>query len=125
VQYAILSVIHVRISVLHDLSIAYSNRSWTNGSTCNVCICVHYVVGCSVRTECNYEEQGEEVMIYYDDNFGHWDDMDEEENRAFYQHVQRTNVRKKCQGCGKMVMIQPSYSYCNSCADKRERGYDI
>jgi len=68
------------------------------------------------------------MASYYDDNFGHWDNMDGpdgEENREFYRQVQRTNVRKKCQGCGRMVRIQPHYAYCNSCADKRERGYDI
>lgn len=67
-------------------------------------------------------------MTYYDDNFGHWEDMDGpdgEENREFYERVQRTNVRKKCQGCGRMVNIQPQYGYCNSCATKREQGYDF
>ena len=69
-------------------------------------------------------------MPYYDDNFGMWEGMDPgdpdyEDNLRFYKRVQRTNVRKKCQGCGRMVRIQPQYGYCNSCADKRERGYDI
>ena len=62
---------------------------------------------------------------YYDDNFGPWEGMDEVENREHYRRVQKTNVRKKCQGCGRMVSIQPQYGYCNSCADKREKGYDI
>jgi len=68
------------------------------------------------------------MATYYDDNFGFWEGMDgpdAEENREFYKQTQRTNVRKKCQGCGQMVRIQPQYGYCNSCADKRERGYDI
>lgn len=67
-------------------------------------------------------------MSYYDDNFGHWEDMDGpdgDDNRAHYRQVQKTNVRKKCQGCGRMVSIQPQYGYCNSCADKREKGWDI
>lgn len=62
---------------------------------------------------------------YYDDNFGAWEDMDDPDNRAFYDQVQKTNVRKKCQGCGRMVRIQPQYAYCNSCADKLERGLDL
>jgi len=68
------------------------------------------------------------MASYYDDNFGHWEDMDGpdgEENREFYKRVQATNVRKKCQGCGKMVRIQPHYAYCNTCADKIEKGYDF
>lgn len=62
---------------------------------------------------------------YYDDNFGHWDNMDDPDNQEFYRHVQRTNVRKKCGGCGQMVKIQPQYAYCNSCADRLERGGDL
>lgn len=62
---------------------------------------------------------------YYDDNFGHWEDMDDPDNVEFYRKVQRESVTKKCQGCGRKVKIMPDYAYCNSCADKRERGYDI
>lgn len=70
------------------------------------------------------------MASYYDDNFGMWEGMepdnpDYEDNYRFYKQVQRTNVTKKCQGCGRMVRIQPHYAYCNSCADKREKGYDI
>lgn len=61
---------------------------------------------------------------YYDDNFGHWEGMDEEENREFYKFVQKNSVRKKCQGCGRTVKIMPDYAYCNSCAEKRERGME-
>lgn len=59
---------------------------------------------------------------YYDDNYGEWHDMDDPEVQAFYRETQRTNVTKKCEGCGKMVKIQPHYAYCNSCADAREGG---
>lgn len=68
------------------------------------------------------------MASYYDDNFGHWEGMDgpdAEDNREYYKRVQATNVRKKCQGCGRMVRIQPDYAYCNSCADKREKGFDL
>ena len=62
---------------------------------------------------------------FYDDNFGHWDDMDDPDMRDFYREVQDSNVEKRCSGCDRMVKIQPHYAYCNSCADKRERGWDI
>ena len=62
---------------------------------------------------------------YYDDNFGHWDDMDDPDMVDFYHQVQAENVEKKCDGCGRMVRIRPEYGYCNSCADKRERGLDF
>jgi len=56
--------------------------------------------------------------MYYDDNYGHWNEPDKD----FYRYVQATNVEKECQGCGQMVMIQPHYAYCNFCADVIERG---
>jgi len=62
---------------------------------------------------------------YYDDNFGHWDGMEDEDMRDFYMQCQRENVSKKCQGCGRTVRIRPDYAYCNSCADARERGMDF
>lgn len=61
---------------------------------------------------------------FYDDNFGHWHDMDEPENREFYRQVQRESVWKKCQGCGRRVKIRPDYAICNSCAERRERGLE-
>jgi len=61
---------------------------------------------------------------YYDDNFGHWEDMDDPDNQEFYKEVQRKSVRKKCQGCGRMVKIMPDYAYCDSCATRREQGWD-
>jgi hypothetical protein len=62
---------------------------------------------------------------YYDDNFGHWEDMDQEENREFYKKVQKESIIKKCQGCGAKVKIMPHYAYCNACADRIEKGMDI
>jgi hypothetical protein len=63
-----------------------------------------------------------------DDNFGDWDMGDNDEDRAetmaFYRKVQRTNVTKVCEHCGRTVRIQPHYAICNSCADKVERGLD-
>jgi uncharacterized OB-fold protein len=62
---------------------------------------------------------------YYDDNYGHWEGMDDPDMQAFYHQTQKRNVLKKCKGCGHMVKIKPEYAYCNSCADKREQGWDF
>jgi rRNA maturation endonuclease Nob1 len=61
---------------------------------------------------------------YYDDNFGHYE-INSEEDVEFYHHVQANSVVKRCEGCGSTVRIMPSYAYCNSCAEKIERGYDL
>jgi hypothetical protein len=60
--------------------------------------------------------------MYYDDNFGVWDGMDEPEMRDFYREVQRRSVEKVCVDCGRKVRIMPQYECCDSCADRRERG---
>jgi hypothetical protein len=65
------------------------------------------------------------MTTYYDDNFGHWDDMDDPDMVDFYHQVQRENVEKECKGCGRMVMLRPDYAICNACATKLERGMDI
>jgi len=65
------------------------------------------------------------MTYYYDDNFGHWEDMDDPDNREYYNYVQRVSVDKECDGCGRIVRILPNYGYCDSCADKREKGIDI
>jgi hypothetical protein len=62
---------------------------------------------------------------YYDDNFGHWHDMDDPDNQAFYHQVQRESVRKKCQHCGRTVKLRRDYVICNACAEKVEQGLDI
>jgi hypothetical protein len=67
----------------------------------------------------------ETMPSYFDDNFGHWDDMDDPDMVEFYQQVQRESVEKVCSGCGRTVRLRPHYSYCNSCAEKIERGMDI
>ena len=62
---------------------------------------------------------------YYDDNFGHWEDMDDPDNREYYKYVQSASVDKECNGCGRIVRLLPKYGYCDPCADARERGIDI
>ena len=63
-------------------------------------------------------------MAYFDDNFGEWQ-MEDQDDLEFYRQVQRTNVRKKCRGCGKWVKIQPDYAYCDPCCRKLESGQDL
>ncbi len=60
---------------------------------------------------------------YYDDNYGHWEHMDDEDTQEFYRHVQKNSILKKCVDCGRMVKIMPQYECCNDCADKREKGW--
>ena len=64
-------------------------------------------------------------MTFHDDNFGHWDGMDDPDMQQFFQEVQRKSVRKKCLGCGRMVKIMPHYAYCDTCATRREQGVDL
>jgi len=62
--------------------------------------------------------------MYYDDNYG-WYEIEGQDDVDFYFETQRKSVDKRCQGCGRMVRIKADYAYCNSCADKLERGMDI
>tara|TARA_Y100000310_G_C20347134_1_gene652528 strand:- start:332 stop:529 length:198 start_codon:yes stop_codon:yes gene_type:complete len=64
------------------------------------------------------------MRTYYDDNFGFWEDMQDEEARRFYQYCQEESVEKECEGCGHTVRILPHYGYCNRCADMRESGIE-
>ena len=64
------------------------------------------------------------MASYYDDNFGHWTDMDDPDMIDFYHQVQSESVLKVCESCGDKVRLRPDYSICNSCADKVESGWD-
>jgi len=61
---------------------------------------------------------------YYDDSFG-WYEIESEEDVEFSHQMQRESVKKTCEGCGRTVRIRSTYAYCNSCADKLERGIDV
>lgn len=63
-------------------------------------------------------------MTYCDDNFGDYEIRDEDDI-AFYRSVQAESVKKTCQGCGRTVKLRPDYAYCNTCATKREQGFDL
>lgn len=62
--------------------------------------------------------------IYADDNFGVYD-IESDDDVNFYNAVQKESVLKKCEGCGHMKKLRPSYGYCNRCADRIERGDDF
>ena len=64
------------------------------------------------------------MPTYYDDNFGHWEDMDDQDKIDFYHRVQKESVWKKCRRCGRKVKIRPDYAICNTCADALESGLD-
>jgi len=68
--------------------------------------------------------KGKKMPGYYDENYG-WYDIECEEDVEFYRLTQRESIRKKCEGCNRMVKIRSDYAYCNSCADKVEKGLDI
>lgn len=61
---------------------------------------------------------------YYDDNFGEYE-IESQEDIDFYFQTQRNSVKKKCQGCGRMVKLLPDYAYCNACTETLERGGDL
>jgi hypothetical protein len=64
------------------------------------------------------------MPVYADDNFGVWK-MEDPDDIEFYRHVQENSIETTCQGCGRTVKLMPGYAYCDSCARKREQGYDI
>ena len=64
------------------------------------------------------------MITYFDSNFGHWD-IEDDDDLAHYHETQRTNVEKVCAGCERTVMLQPQYDVCDSCATKREQGWDF
>jgi len=66
----------------------------------------------------------ERSMMYYDDNYGAYE-INDQDDVDFYMQTQRESITKQCRGCKRMVKIRREYAYCNSCADKRERGHDL
>jgi hypothetical protein len=64
------------------------------------------------------------MPTYYDDNFGEYE-IHDQDDIDFYHQMQEMSEEKECRGCGRTVRIKYDYAYCNSCADKRERGWDI
>jgi len=63
-------------------------------------------------------------MEYYDENFGHWEDMDDPDTQQFYRDTQRKSVYKKCSICGHRVKLLPQYDKCDRCCCILEAGGD-
>jgi hypothetical protein len=61
---------------------------------------------------------------FYDDNFGHWECMDDPDQQEFYERVQRQSVEKVCVICERAVRILPQYDKCDACARRIEQGMD-
>jgi hypothetical protein len=57
----------------------------------------------------------------YDDNFGFWD-IDGQEERAFFEHVQRQSVPAICRRCERPVRLMPAKTLCASCVSALETG---
>ena len=57
---------------------------------------------------------------YYDDNFGEWQNMQEEGMVEFYHQVQQESEVKVCKQCGETVRLRRQYVICNDCADANE-----
>tara|TARA_R100000458_G_C8275843_1_gene251016 strand:- start:3747 stop:3959 length:213 start_codon:yes stop_codon:yes gene_type:complete len=62
---------------------------------------------------------------YYDDNFGHWEEIEPDDpDVEFAQIVRDDSVKKTCRLCGEEVYLRQAYDKCNSCMEKLERGQE-
>jgi hypothetical protein len=57
----------------------------------------------------------------YDDNFGFWD-IDEPEERAFFEYIQRESVGTICCRCELPARLIPTKTLCASCVSALESG---
>lgn len=64
------------------------------------------------------------MPTYIDDNFGTYK-IESQDDVDFYHQVQAESRMKTCEGCGRRVRLRPDYAYCDSCATKREQGWDF
>jgi hypothetical protein len=60
-------------------------------------------------------------MGVYEDNFGFWD-IDEPEERAFFEHVQRQSVFIACERCQRSIRLIPPKNLCATCVSALECG---
>ena len=65
-------------------------------------------------------EDGEDIQAYNDRIFD--DGIDETGNRGYIDPMYRDLEERACNGCGHMTLFRPGEGFCESCADKRERG---
>ena len=60
----------------------------------------------------------------YEDNFGFWH-LDDPEERAFFEFVQRQSVRTVCKRCVKTVQLMAPKIFCAACASALECGAPV
>ncbi len=60
----------------------------------------------------------------YEDNFGFWN-IDGQEERAFFEHVQRQSFDRICHRCERPVRLMPSKTLCAPCVSALECGAPI
>src|SRR5580693_6918192 len=63
-------------------------------------------------------------MGVYEDNFGFWD-IDEPEERVFFEHVQRQGVLMACERCQRSVRLILPKNLCATCVSALECGAPI
>jgi hypothetical protein len=61
------------------------------------------------------------MAVAFDDNFGFWD-IDEPEERAFFEHVQRQSIGMICERCARRVRLMPPKTLCARCVCALECG---
>ena len=64
------------------------------------------------------------TMLVYDDNYGFWD-MRNEEERIFFDHVQRQSVLTTCERCERPVRLVPPKALCACCVSALEYGAPV
>jgi hypothetical protein len=62
------------------------------------------------------------MSSFYEDNFGFYSVDDDPEELAFFLHIKKQSVGKKCVRCKKKVQLQPSIIICASCTSALEYG---
>ena len=60
-------------------------------------------------------------MGVYEDNFGFWD-IDEPEEQALFEHVQRQSIYISCERCERSVRLIPPKTLCATCVSALECG---
>ena len=61
------------------------------------------------------------MAAVYEDNFGFWN-IDEPEERAFFEHIKRKSGYVNCRRCQRLVGLIPPKTLCASCVSAVECG---
>ena len=67
-------------------------------------------------------ERKRTMSSLYEDNFGFYAIDDDPEELAFFLHIKKQSIGKKCVRCKKKVRLQPSIIICASCSSALEYG---